>query len=87
MERTQEHRQHDQPRPNVREGLINLLAFETSVLRPNLVIANAFQCRNALLPSEHLGVHWGIRHPQQNRNAHRNGECAEEEVEDAVWLE
>lgn len=62
-QRTQQRRQNDKPRPEIRHSLLNLLKLHLLILRPTLIITNAFKHSDLLFFAQALRVDRRIGQP------------------------
>lgn len=58
-----------------------MILLQSVILSADLVISDTLQSRDALFWCESLGVHWRIRHPDENADAHDDGQAAKKDID------
>ncbi len=81
---TQQGRQHNEPRPDIRERLNYLILLQTFVFCPTLIISYSLQTRDSLLRRQKMRVYRRIGKPYQNTDTDHDRKTSKENVDDFV---
>ena len=85
--RTQQSGEDNEPSPNVKERLDDLLLLKSLVFRSALLVADPLDSRYSLLSSQHHRIRGRVGHEQEDRYAHCESQRSKQQVDDLPWCE